>query len=146
MNLDEAHTLAVSLMHEYGLGLWRFRFDRAVRRAGSCNHTKRTLTLSRVITELNDAATVEQTIRHEIAHALTSPKAAAHGPEWKRKAVEVGARPVRCGDFKVPDGKWQARCGCGKVYHRHQRPRHLYYICPVCRSDMRFQQVREVVR
>lgn len=51
-----------------------------------------------------------------------------------RDAREIGARPVRCGDAEMPDGRWQARCGgCGKQYDRYRRPqRQRGWFCRAC--------------
>jgi hypothetical protein len=54
--------------------------DSAVRRFGTCRYSRKLITLSRQLIELNDQARVLDTILHEIAHALAGPKT-GHGPE-----------------------------------------------------------------
>ena len=62
---------------------------------GMCDTDNKTIILSSHHIETHPDEEVEDTIRHEIAHALT-PNDSAHGLEWKAKASEVGARPIAC--------------------------------------------------
>lgn len=92
MKLSEAMNLAKDLMKHYELDDWKFEFDNAVRRFGCCKFNTKTISLSEKLTLSNDLKHVEDTIRHEIAHALAGAQA-GHGHVWKRKAVELGCRP-----------------------------------------------------
>jgi predicted SprT family Zn-dependent metalloprotease len=94
MNLYTARHLARSLMSEHGIGDWTFAFDHARRRFGSCQPTRKRITLSRMLTLLNEEPEVRDTILHEIAHALTPGD--KHGPAWRAMCVRLGAKPVRC--------------------------------------------------
>lgn len=126
MELHDAEQLAKRLMTEFGLGNWIFRFDDAKRRFGSCAKWQRTITLSRDLTQRNDAAQVEDTIRHEIAHGLASDRA-GHGYEWKRMCAVTGAKPIRCysHDVEQEHGDWQATCGgCGHKHTKLRKPKH----------------------
>lgn len=125
MNLNDAKLLAERLMTDNGLiPHWTFRFDRAVRRFGCCYWRKRMITLSRVLTELNAAAEVRDTILHEIAHALVGP-GHWHDKAWKAKAAEIGCIGNRCYDNRAvntPSHKYEAQClGCKKMYRTHRR-------------------------
>lgn len=90
MNRDEARLQARALMDAAELHQWRFRFDSAKRRAGSCAHRTRTITLSGPLTDLYDADTVREVILHEIAHALVGPEH-HHDAVWKETARSLGA-------------------------------------------------------
>src|SRR4051812_12271673 len=81
----------------------------------------------------NGAAEDLDTLLHEIAHALVGP-GHGHGPAWRRKCREVGARPVRCGPADMPAGRWRARCGgCGRAFDRHRRPKCVRgWFCKAC--------------
>jgi predicted SprT family Zn-dependent metalloprotease len=126
--------LARKLMNEHGLHDWQFCFDRAKRRAGSCRHKRKLITLSSNYAEKNSEEDIQDTILHEIAHALAGPKV-GHGPEWKLICLQIGARPARCYDDAVvmPKGRYHATCGaCRKQFHRHRRPRGRGYYCLAC--------------
>jgi hypothetical protein len=140
MQLADAEKLALELMGQFGLlPRWKFEFDDAVRRFGCC-HRKGLyrfgstdelaaggkITLSRALVLRNERADVEDTIRHEIAHALCPPKA-GHGPLWKSMCKRTGAKPERCYDHEevdAPEGDWSATCGvCGVVHYKFRRPK-----------------------
>jgi predicted SprT family Zn-dependent metalloprotease len=153
--LADAEKLALELMAQFGLmPNWRFEFDDAVRRFGCCHrhNTRRymggrfaqlsdggKITLSRELVSRNDREQVEDTIRHEIAHALCPPRC-GHGPEWKAMCARTGANPERCYDHTevdAPQGDWTATCGgCGRVHHKFRQPkRELYCAAKDCRKQ-----------
>lgn len=121
MNVTDAETLARDLMSEFGLTAdgWSFRFDTARKRFGCCKRSSdggvREISLSRALTLSNDATEVEETLRHEIAHAL-APMHASHGPRWREACKLTGARPQSCygSEVKPARGMWRFTCdGCG---------------------------------
>jgi predicted SprT family Zn-dependent metalloprotease len=117
-----ARKLALELMALHGLRDWQFAFNKRKRSLGLCCYAARTIALSIYLVDRNNAEEIRDTILHEIAHALVGP---GHGHDvvWKRKCVEVGARPQRCAEADMPRGRWQAHCGgCGTVFCRHRRP------------------------
>ncbi len=124
MQLYLAQQLAKNLMLKHNLTSWTFVFDNSVRRFGQCCYTARTIKLSKHLTALNDEATVKDTILHEIAHALTP--GAHHGWAWKRKCIEIGAKPERCYTSEntvTPKLRYVAECqGCGKEIERQKKP------------------------
>lgn len=124
------------LMREHGLSDWRFQFNRRKRAMGLCRYEAKTIELSIHFVTRNDAASVEDTILHEIAHALAG-HAAGHGPRWRRVCAKIGAEPRRCGQAAMPAGKWQATCpSCGFEYSRYRRPpRGASYACSDCGFD-----------
>ena len=132
----DARLLADRLLSEHGLHDWSFVFNRRKNCMGYCSFDTRTIELSIHFVERNAMDQVRDTLLHEIAHALVGP-GHGHDAVWKRKCLEVGARPERCGQADMPAGDWQARCkSCGKVYHRHRRPRPLRgWYCPPCGAD-----------
>jgi predicted SprT family Zn-dependent metalloprotease len=95
MDMADAEKLATQLMHQHGLDGWQFKWDRATKRLGSCNYTRKRITLSAHQTKNRQELEVKDTILHEIAHALLPPRT-GHGKLWKAKCVEIGAKPQRC--------------------------------------------------
>lgn len=125
MELQHAENLARDLMHEWGLHAWTLKFDKAKTRCGQCSHTTWTISLSRHFVRLNDRELVEDTVRHEIAHALVGP-GHGHDAAWKKMARAVGAKPQRCKSeadgLQRSEHRYVAVCdGCGKeVAGRHR--------------------------
>jgi hypothetical protein len=120
MELLQAEGLAIDLIIEYGLfdKGWDFQFDRAKRRFGCCNYTKKRITLSEPLTKLRTEQMVRNTILHEIAHALVGHEH-GHNKVWKAKAIEIGCNGDRCsGDVRL-EPKYIAYCPNG-----HESPRH----------------------
>ncbi len=112
MNLLEAQELAKKLLHEHGIHDWKFCFDRAKMRFGSCRYSIKTITLSKILTELNTPTVVKNVILHEIAHALVEKKC-GHGKKWKEKVLEIGGIPSRCfssQEVQMPLQKYTAVC------------------------------------
>jgi predicted SprT family Zn-dependent metalloprotease len=143
MNLYRAQILARQLMIRHGLEEWSFRFDHARRRFGSCRCATRLITLSRPLTLLNTEEQVRDTILHEIAHALTPGE--GHGPRWRAKCREIGAKPARCytDDSVVSPARSPApfRFGCaacGWWVERRRRSRGKY-ICARCRGPLAYE-------
>ena len=117
--------VAHELLIRHGLHDWSFGLNRRKQSLGLCVYDRRTIELSRYFVERNSSEEILDTILHEIAHALVGP---GHGHDrvWKRRCVEIGARPVRCGNADMPIGKWRAACGrCGKLFHRHRKPKKI---------------------
>lgn len=140
MELVKAQRLAVTLMAEYRLEGWRFQFGLNNQYYGVCKHGSKMIELSMALTILNDESQVEDTVRHEIAHALLG-SGFGHGHAWKVVANLVGAKSERvCSDGIVTKGRIKAVCPCGKEYHRSRMPRkNKRYYCGECfkRQGMR---------
>ncbi len=135
--LDHAKSLAESLMLHWHLGeKWVFAFNESKRLAGLCVYPRLCapgrIELSVHFVRLNDLKQIEDTILHEIAHALTPGD--HHGAKWKAMCAMVGAIPRRCGYMKMPVGPWQSVCKeCQVRHHRHRRPRRMHgWHCKTC--------------
>lgn len=102
---------------------WTFDFDHAKRRAGLCDYQRRRITVSRYLAARFDDDEIHQTLLHEVAHALAG-HAAAHGPEWKRVARELGyvGGTTHHGPTATELAPWIGRCPSGHVAYRHRRP------------------------
>jgi predicted SprT family Zn-dependent metalloprotease len=122
---------------------WRFRFDNARRRFGSCRSRDKAITLSRPLTLLNGEEQVRDTILHEIAHALTPDD--GHGPAWRAKCREVGAKPERCyGEDDVvapPRRPAPYRYGCSPCgwWVDRRRINTGNFVCAKCRGTLLYE-------
>lgn len=123
MDLTGFRESALMAMRQHELDDWSFQWDRAKARAGQCRFKQRVISMSRPLAERWAPAEVWETLLHEIAHALAGPKA-GHGPEWKRVAVSIGARPERCApvgeDTPAIEGRYRGACPAGHVIYRHR--------------------------
>jgi len=148
VNLADAQERAEDYMRIHGLTDegWSFKWGRGKNLFGLCQYTTKTISLSRVLTELNDEDAVDDTILHEIAHALAGSKA-GHGTEWKRMCLRIGAKPERVFDnIESPEGKYTLECpNCGVQKSRHRKPKRYGVACSDCcnkynrgRYDSRF--------
>lgn len=140
---NEVARKARQLMNQHGLGHWVFQWDRAKRRLGCCNYQRCTISLSLhyVLRGDIEMAEIEDTILHEIAHAIAG-SAAGHGPRWKSACQLVGANPSRLYDGEVEiAGRYQARCGCGRLHHLHRKPT-CNRVCRNCRERLSFTDTR----
>jgi predicted SprT family Zn-dependent metalloprotease len=93
---------------------------------------------------LNDRAQVEDTLLHEIAHALTPGD--GHGLRWKATCRSIGAKPLRCyTDEQVtsPPRKPAAyRYGCRPCgwWVDRRKLTASRYICAKCRGPLVYQE------
>lgn len=121
----EAEAFVHACFDHYDLFGWTFKWDRATKRMGQTNYTRRTLSLSLPLFSIpENIAQVADTILHEIAHIIAGFDA-GHGPAWRHTAVMVGAKPQRCGSVAVlVPSKWVGICGAGcENSRKHGRDR-----------------------
>jgi predicted SprT family Zn-dependent metalloprotease len=137
----DAKQLAWALLQQHGLIGWRFQFDHARRRFGSCRPRAQLITLSKPLTLLNTESEIRDTLLHEIAHALTPGD--GHGPRWKAKCIEIGAAPKRCyseSEITAPPRRpapYQFGCEkCNWWIPRRRRTRGSY-LCKHCRGPVK---------
>lgn len=113
---------AIQLLRENldknGLTDWNIRISKAVKKLGSCNYKKKTISLSSIFIESGTESTILNTILHEIAHALCPED--GHGKKWKAKALELGCDGKRCADGIKVNLKFNFECkqGCRVSYAR----------------------------
>ena len=123
MILPEVLLLARRLMAEHGVGDWSVSLDRARRRAGQTDHSRRRITLSRQLMAMYDESEVRETVLHEIAHARVG---AAHGHDavWRAEARRIGASGARLVSAEAPRvaGLWVGTCPAGHTVDRMRRP------------------------
>jgi 2'-5' RNA ligase/predicted SprT family Zn-dependent metalloprotease len=125
MAVTDAERSAKSLMAQWLPSVWTFKWNRRTNALGLTNFTDHTIELSKPLTEVNDQAQMDDTIKHEIAHALAGNQA-GHGPLWKAQCRIVGANPNRVADDTAVNvaPKVLATCpACGNVQGQQRMPR-----------------------
>lgn len=133
---DDTRALALRLMDDLGRALlgeplaargWTFGFDRARRRLGACHIGPKRITLSASLSQVLPLAEVEDTVRHEVAHAIDAERRgrSAHDRTWKAIARACGARPERTFRGDLPDraAPYRAVCpSCGAAFGLYRQP------------------------
>jgi len=144
MDIQDAEMLAFLHMEDHGLfdDLWHFDFEYCKRSLGRCHYSLRKITLSKWYVKLNEEDDVEDTILHEIAHALGFIRYGREGQGtlWKTICREIGASPERThkGILEYPNNhyKYSDDCICGITHERHRISTNRKYHCSKCNQPV----------
>lgn len=128
--LKQAEELANKLIKGYlpGLG-YKFAWNNRQRAFGLCNFKKKTIELSRVLTQHQTIEEVKNTILHEIAHAIHPED--GHGPKWRKTFIGFGGDGERVGigneeirAHALKNSKYTLTCPkCGRQSPMHKKPK-----------------------
>lgn len=147
-NLRQAIELANTLLADHGLREqgWTFGLNTRKAAVGLCCYKTRRIELSRHYLTLTPWHEIEDTIRHEVAHAIAGPQA-RHGYAWKIVAMRLGARPSYCTDKAVTTAKpnWILRCpDCSQEWERYRLTKAVRERsrCPRCKVSLNIFKVR----
>ena len=140
MELNVVKMLADKLLDEHGLieKGWRFSFDRAKRRAGSCKFSKKEITIAKAYAKQQEVMEIKNTILHEIAHALVGSQH-GHSQIWRKKAKEIGCDASRCHHIVFSKPKYILTCNnrCFEVSrYRVNQSFMQSKICSKCNSNL----------
>jgi predicted SprT family Zn-dependent metalloprotease len=133
------------------LRAYRLELGRGVKVFGTCSYKDRVIKVSKHHLRESPDELVLNTLRHEAAHALAGP-GAGHGWKWKREAVRLGAKPVRCHSetLKVTErravGYYTCDANCGaKQMLVVKKPKYdaSNYRCGRCKSTVTYHQTEE---
>ncbi len=136
--LADVETLARRLFARHqaqsGLGaLWTFGFDLSTVRAGVCRYRDARIDLSVSYCLRATRADIENTLLHEIAHAIVG---AEHGHDavWQARARAIGCTAERCHEVTHTVARWVGACGCRRRWFRQRLSRRLRYgaLCKTC--------------
>ena len=130
--------LARSEMDKYGLCDWKLELDYAKVRAGACHFTEKKISFSRHFLKNADQLDINDTILHEIAHALIGPKH-GHDRVWKNMAKKIGCSAKRCHTLEFSEYKWIRFC-TNYCWEQKVHRRKLNLICKKCGSPVKYQQ------
>ena len=129
-------------------------FDNAKARAGAFRVSKREITLSRLYVEHATWESIENTIKHEFAHALdfANTGTSDHGVAWQFECERLGMTDItRCWSQDeapdMPKGKYAGRCpNCDCVVaHRWrlaQKDRDKY-LHRTCRTKIVWEEIEK---
>lgn len=127
MTLEDVQLLAEMLIERHLPNTrWSFNWNRQTKGFGLCKYSSTKITLSeRIQYETEDA--IEQTILHEIAHALAGP-GHRHNKVWKQVARSIGVRNPRatraptCEPHNKPEPVWVMIVDDEIINEYHRRP------------------------
>ncbi|MFM6982001.1 MAG: SprT-like domain-containing protein [Microbacteriaceae bacterium] len=148
--LDEVRALAHRLMDRHlDVTVWSFGFDTAKLRGGACNFTQRRITLSRYLAARWDMYDIEQTLLHEIAHAMLDP-GHNHSREWLALARSIGyvGGTTHRAETATEFARWRGVCPAGHEVLRYRTPKNTRVSCSRCsnrfdpRALIRWEQLR----
>ena len=119
---------------------WSFAFDSAKKRLGACKWETNEISLSRYFVDLHSLDEIRQVLLHEIAHALSGPKA-GHNKKWKDTATRIGYRHEKISGEEIGNAtaRFVGTCPSGHTAYRHRKPK-TELSCSRCarRFDRRF--------
>lgn len=128
---------------------WKWDYHHRKRALGTCTYSRGMgfgkVLISKKLVEINlhkYAGEFEDTIRHEIAHAIDYMirDRSCHDSRWKNLAVQVGASPTRTAvdkQFERPEFKWTGYCPNGHKHNRHKLTRNAKRAsCKRCCDDL----------
>jgi SprT protein len=112
--------------------------------AGRADSHRKLVSLNPRLRE-QDAAEIDRTLRHELAHLLAQFRAgrrriSPHGPEWRRACRDLGiADEARCHTMPFPvkkrERRFLYRCArCGKEFPRVRRIKRTVACLDCCRK------------
>jgi len=153
MTKDEVRSTWNQLQEELGEKLldcsledlgWAFHFDNAKKRIGHTNAETKMISVSQLLIKRGlPEEKIEDTIRHEVAHAIDFEQRSysAHDSRWKTLARACGANPERTGEIPEevrPSHRWHRYCPeCEKVVGKYyKKPTSDRYVCKNCRGNL----------
>ena len=121
---DFIRALAEGKMAEHiDMNVWQFGFDSAKRRAGLCNYSSKTITISRYLADIHSIDETMQVVLHEIAHAMSGKKA-GHTKTWLNAAKSIGYRAEKFTGKEIAEetASWIGTCRGGHTHYRYRQP------------------------
>jgi predicted SprT family Zn-dependent metalloprotease len=124
--------MALELFQAHGVINYSFGFDRAIRRAGQCDYSKKRITLSKHFVATADLDQIHQVLLHEVAHALVG-RSVGHGRHWKQQASLLGYRHEKLDGAVIAESsaKYLGECSAGHKHYRMRRPSSVLS-CKLC--------------
>jgi predicted SprT family Zn-dependent metalloprotease len=145
MTQAQVFKIADGLIFSHGLIGWSVKLDNALRRAGQCDYETKTLSFSRNLLASRTYEGSLDTIRHEVAHALTQGH--KHDRVWSAKFRQLGGNGKRCFDtetiVKPIPFLWKAVCSKhGHIGGRQRAPQSgKRYGCNKCPKNVAYKNL-----
>lgn len=124
MQPSEAITTIFNMLDSHGLVAkgWTCKLSNTKHILGQCSYRDKSIRLSRIHIAMGNDTEILNTIRHEVAHAITGP-GHGHGQLWKQNAMLLGARPKSTAklSYEAPH-RYEIQCQkCERVLQKRHR-------------------------
>lgn len=122
---------------------WKLDLGYGKSRLGVCTPKKKTIRISKYLIIHESQEQINDTLLHEIAHALEweRHKTHGHGRRWQLIAIEVGAKPNRCASTEVIatlETKYTYECSkCHERTNVNRRLRLERRHCSICKTPLK---------
>jgi predicted SprT family Zn-dependent metalloprotease len=153
MNIKATENLIISLLNKewninkinYNLNNlgWTFAgFDKSIKRLGICYSNKKQIGLSKKMCELRIEKEIDQTIRHEIGHAIDTEIRgySSHDFKWKNIAQQCGynggIRINITNEVRISSYTWFAYCEIHGILGGWSRKPKDNKLCRKCRKKI----------
>jgi len=114
----QVEELAKTLFTQHGLNNYTLIFKNRNSVLGSCNRSKKVITLSNNFVLINNHDEVKKVLLHEIAHALTK---GGHNTYFRAKCLELGISPKKNNTTALVVHRYIGICQkCGQKIHRNR--------------------------
>ena len=122
-------------------GKWNVKYSLNTGFAGITLFSDRTISLSVPFCMVSEREKIEDTVLHEIAHAMAGIRA-GHGLQWWVVAREIGCDATKCTSAPLPP-KWIGECGCGNQWKLQKAPSKSYRRgkCRKCWNVIKWRKV-----
>lgn len=143
MELKAGIAIIDELMNKYNLKLngWQFKLTKNKRQLGltqwkqTASGVDKVISISSYFILYNEEWVVRDVVLHEIAHAICGLNA-GHGPIWKAKCREIGARPNPTIDYAIMPASYISVCKkCNKIVDLHYSKPKTKRGCFNCRHE-----------
>lgn len=132
--IESVYQSASRLLQKHGLQDWQFNFDHSTRRAGACYFRNKLITLSFHLARSGTNTDIQDTLLHEIAHALVG-REHHHDAVWKAKAQEIGCTGERTHSLQFAPPRWNVTCE-NHCWTQTAQQRNQKLICRTCGSKL----------
>lgn len=141
ITLQETYDFAYDHLDELGLTDWTFGFDLAPVRAGVCKYSKKLITVSVTYCLNATREEVEDTVLHEIAHAIAGYKA-GHNGKWRSIAKQLGCKAEVYHTVRHGKDRWHGFCPCGQTWKRKKLQKRVRNgTCPSCNEKITWEAI-----
>lgn len=132
--LNSMYYYARLVMWNHGISNWKLRLSTQTSYLGLTCYNERTIYISIYYIMNHSFGDVMTLLCHEIAHALTEHEKRPHGPQWKKKYLDMGGTGMACTYFDEPEEYYRYNANCTRCdFNRRCHIRYLLH-CPDCGS------------